>query len=216
MTEHDGTQPSTKQRKSRKTNTANQQYDKQTPAAQRPTNDDTEAWKTHWKAGGQSWRTEPEIDLDRQKYLAERRSITPNIEKGVYSFKDIKLSRADVEWLLATHKSGDIEGAVDWSDEDQRQRKGLDLRGANLRQANLSGLPLARIRGGLEEYGEWKNASVEQRNMAAVQLQGASLMYAQLQGAYLREAELQEAYLWRAQLQGAYLRHAIGINLSPG
>jgi uncharacterized protein YjbI with pentapeptide repeats len=89
------------------------------------------------------WRTEPEIDEERQRFLTERRAILPNVEKGVYSFKDIKLDRADVEWLLATHESDDIRGPVDWSDDDQRERRGLDLRGADLRGVSLQELPLS-------------------------------------------------------------------------
>src|SRR5215472_4874716 len=108
----------------------------QVPTLQRPTTSDPEAWKEYWKAQGQPWRTEPEIDAERQKHLTERRSITPGIEKGLYPFKDMRLSRADVEWLLATHENG--RGAVDWNDENQREREGLDLRGANVRQADLS------------------------------------------------------------------------------
>jgi hypothetical protein len=38
---------------------------------------------------------------------------------------------------------------VDWRDENQRKREGLDLRGADLSDEVFSGLPLARIRGGL-------------------------------------------------------------------
>src|SRR5713101_5784 len=103
-------------------------------ALQRPVNDDKEAWKKYWQAQGQPWRTESEIDVERQKYLAERRSITPNIEQGIYPFKDIKLNRADVEWLLATHDGG--RGPIDWNDESQRERKGLDLRGTLLNHVN--------------------------------------------------------------------------------
>src|SRR5437588_3701304 len=132
MSEKDGALFSTKQRRSHKTNTANQQNGKKARAVQRPPNDDTKAWKAHWKAQGQPWRTEPEIDAERQQYLAERRSITPDIEKGIYPFKDIKLSRADVEWLLATHENG--RGPVKWSDERQHERDGLDFRGADLRR----------------------------------------------------------------------------------
>jgi hypothetical protein len=206
MNEQDGTQSSTKQRRSRKTSIANQQHSKQVPAAQRPHNDDKKAWNTYWKAQGQPWRTEPEIDAERQKHLTERRSITPDIEKGIYLFKDMRLSRADVEWLLATLENG--RGAVDWNDENQREREGLDLRGANLRQENLSGLPLARMRGGLTYGVVWFYATDEQRNMAAVQLQEADLTGAQLQKAHLTEAQLQEADLNGAQLQGADLREA--------
>lgn len=52
----------------------------------------------------QPWRTEPEIDAERQTYLAERRSIMPDIKQGIYQLKYIKLNRADVEWLLGTHE----------------------------------------------------------------------------------------------------------------
>src|SRR5207248_2654395 len=122
---------------------------------QRPITDDPKAWQTYWKAQDQPWRTEPEIDVERQKYLAEQRSITPDIKQGIYPFKDIQLCRADVEWLLATHENG--SGPVDWSDKSQREREGLDLCGANLRQANLSDLPLTRMRGGLPIV-EWHHA----------------------------------------------------------
>src|SRR2546423_1374635 len=140
MGELDGVQASPKQRRGHQTSKQNR--------LQRPANDDKKAWKALWEAQGQPWRTEPEIDAERQKYLAERRSIAPDIEQGVYPFKDIKLSRADVEWLLATHENG--KGPVDWSDEKQRQRRGLDLRGADLRQVDLQRLPLACLHGGLD------------------------------------------------------------------
>ena len=113
----------------------------QVSTLQRPATDDPKAWQAYWEAQGWPWRTEPEIDVERQKYLAERRVIVPDIEQGIYPFKDIKLSRADVEWLLATHENG--RGPVDWSDESQHARKGLDLRGADLHELDLSRLPLA-------------------------------------------------------------------------
>jgi hypothetical protein len=102
----------------------------QVPTLQRPTTNDKENWKAYWKQQGQPWRTEPEIDAERQKYLAERRAIVADIENSTYPFKNVKLNRADVEWLLATHENG--RGPVDWNDEKQRNRLGLDLRGANL------------------------------------------------------------------------------------
>ena len=182
---------------------------------QRPTNDDKEAWKVYWKAQGQPWRTEPEIDPERQGMLAERRRITPDIEQGIYPFKDIRLSRADVEWLLETHA---VLGSVDWKDVLLREHEGLDLRGANLRQVDLSYLPLALLRGGLN-YREWENATEEQRNGAAVRLEGADLKDASLKGASLRGAHLEGAHLrWVqlegadlmcASLEGAYLRFAL-------
>src|SRR5690348_11624601 len=101
MSEQDSAESSTKQRRTRKTNIANQKKDKQAPFAQRPASDDKEAWKTYWKEQGQPWRTEPEVDVERKKFLTERRKITPNFAQGIYPFKNVKLTRADVEWLLA-------------------------------------------------------------------------------------------------------------------
>jgi hypothetical protein len=51
----------------------------------RPTTSDHSAWRAYWQQSGQAWRTEPEIDEDRQKYLTERRVIIPDIEKGKLS-----------------------------------------------------------------------------------------------------------------------------------
>ena len=74
----------------------------QVSTLQRPTTDDPNTWKAYWNAQGWSWRTEPEIDAERQKFLAKRRAIVPDIGKGIYPFKDIEpeLTRADIEWLL--------------------------------------------------------------------------------------------------------------------
>ncbi len=109
----------------------NKHKDKTPHPLQRPTTSDPQAWKTYWKAYDQPWRSEPEINAERQAYLATRREIEPNIETGIYPFKALKLSRADVEWLLATHENG--QGPVDWGKRGLLERKGLDLRGADLR-----------------------------------------------------------------------------------
>src|SRR5579884_3419400 len=87
-------------------------------------------WPAFWAKQGQPWRTEPEIDVQRQAELAARRDITPDVLLGHYPFKGMKLRRADIEWLLATHENG--RGPVDYHDESQRDRVGLDLRGADL------------------------------------------------------------------------------------
>jgi hypothetical protein len=210
VTEQDGTQPSTTQRRSRKTNTANQQTDKPTPALPRPANDDPEAWKAYWKERGQPWRTEPEIDAVRQALLTERRSIPPDIKQGIYPWKDLKLSRADVEWLLATHEHG--RGPVLWEEEQDKaayeRRIGLDLRGAVVEEAtDLTGLPLARVRGGLEP-GEWEPLTAEQRAPASLCLKGALLSWAHLEGAILEDAHLERAHLMDAHLEGADLGDA--------
>src|SRR5713226_6676115 len=89
----------------------------------------------------EAWRTEPEIDVERQLYLAELLARPVDVRQGIYPFKNIKLERSDVEWLLATHENG--LGPVDYSDETQRNRVGIDVRGADLRHANLQNLPLA-------------------------------------------------------------------------
>lgn len=162
-----------------------------------------------------SWRTEPEIDLDRQNTLTACLATQPDIKQGIYPFKGVRLTRADVEWLLVNHENG--LGPVDWNDEQQRKRWGLDLRAADLRQVNLRNLPLARMRGGLMRE-EWQQATLEQRNIAGVHFEGADLSEAHLEGATLEGAHLEratmrrvymrEVNLFRAYLKNAYLRGA--------
>ncbi len=164
-----------------------------------------EEWRKYWQAKGYPWRTEPEIDAKRQDELTKRRRVAPEIEKGIYPFKGVKLSCADVEWLLATHENG--RGPVDWSDESQREREGLDLRGADLQGVNLSRLPLACMIGGL---GMTDNRAVHvyHRKEAAVILNGANLRQAHLEGALLYAAEVRGAGLSDAFLQKAEARWA--------
>jgi len=153
------------------------------------------------------WRTEPEIDAQRQKYLSERHAIQADTKKGIYPFSNIdsKLTRADIEWLLIWL------GPVDWSDKKKRERVGLDLRGADLRGLNLSNLPLMRILGGLN-WDQWKRATLEEREMAAPHLEGTNLSNAHLegailQGAHLEGADLRDAHLEGSKLYGAYLKN---------
>ena len=168
------------------------------------------------------WRLEPRINVRRQKYLDKRRAIIPDIRRGVYPFKGIKLNRADIEWLLVTHEDG--LGLVELSDGPQDEYKGLDLRGADLRGADLHGLPLAHIQGGLTEE-EWFSATSRQCDLAAMHLEGANLSEASLEGAKLCRAHLAKANLSRAFLEGAdlfsanlkeasfYKTHLVGANL---
>ena len=162
------------------------------------------AWHDYWQALGQSWRTEPEIDAERQKFLADRLSITPSIEYGTYPFKDIKINRADVEWLLATYENE--RDPVDLSGE-QHDHNGLDLRGADLRMLDLSNLPLAFMRGGLRQ-DEWTDATPNQRSMATVHLDQASLYMASLEGASFRGAHLEQADIRKARLTEIDLHEA--------
>ena len=149
---------------------------------------------------------ELEIDADRRKYLAERLSMG----SGLYPFKDVRLERTDIEWLLANHESG--RGPVDWPDE--RTRTGVDLRGANLRQVNLCDLPLARILGG-RSWVVPASPNEEQPDIAVVHLEGADLGGAHLEEAFLGGAHLEEAFLGGAHLEKAYLEgtHLEGANL---
>jgi uncharacterized protein YjbI with pentapeptide repeats len=172
---------------------------------QHPPAHDREAWRVYWKAQGQPWRTEPEIDMKRLEELAQRRVTIPDPEQDIYPFKGMKLSRSDVEWLLATHENG--RGPVDWSDESQREREGLDLRGVDLRKVNLSRLPLACMQGGLTG-SVWFYASPEQGIMAAAHMENAILIEAHLEGAKLNDAYLIGANLYQSYLEKAEFKYA--------
>src|SRR5215467_9562696 len=104
-------------------------------------------WRTYWQDQGQSWRMEPEIDEERRAFLNRRRAIRRNVAQNIYPFEGITLSRADVEWLLATHDNG--RGPIDWDDPTQRKCRGIDLHGAILSGVNLRYLPLANATLGL-------------------------------------------------------------------
>src|SRR5260370_418190 len=171
----------------------------------RPSRDDRAAWLAYWQKQDQAWRTEPEIRPERQAELEKCRALVPDIEKGIYPVKGMKLDRADVEWLLATHDGGPVKR----SDEKERVCEGLDVRGADLQEANLHELPLTRLRGGLTS-DEWLKATEEQRSSAVVLMRGAKLYLAQLEeanliGAQLAGANLSGAQLGRANLSGAPL-----------
>lgn len=180
---------------------------------QPPDLNDRNGWVSYWKGQNQPWRSEPEIGKKRQAELKQRLAIVPDIERGIYPFRGIKLSRADVEWLLATHDNG--QGPVIWNDETQSQREGIDLRGADLRRIDLSGLPLTRFRGGLI-LSERINATVKQCEMATALLEGCSLSTAHLEQAGLFMAHLEGANLCRTHLERAFLReaHMEGADLS--
>ncbi len=169
-------------------------------------------WNEYWmKEHSQPWRTEPEIDDERQAYLAGRRAIAPNIAKGIYPFRgehgSITLTRADVEWLLATHESGGQTGPVEWDAPAHRKRSGLDLRGADLSGEDLSSLPLSRLRGGLAG-DEFFGTTMDQFHAAAIRLIGATLRFAHLEGSVLTFGRLDGADLSSAHLESADLYRA--------
>lgn len=160
-----------------------------------------EEWRAHWRTKGFPWRTEPEIDEKRQEELAKCRAIVPDIEKGVYPFKGMKLSRADVEWLLVTHENG--RGPVDWDDKKQRDREGLDLRGADLQGANLDLLPLACTNAGFSTT-ELLRKRKKQRNEEKL-FEGVSFSQTHLEGVNFKGAELEGVKFTGASLQEASL-----------
>src|SRR5215470_11539083 len=201
-----------------------------TTTAQDPPGGHT-SWPDYWKVQGMPWRTQPQIDEERQAYLSERRALTPDIEQGIYPFKEIKLDRADVEWLLATHESEGMRGPVDWNDPKQRGREGLDLRGVDLREADLRRLPLARLRAGLRlselrfmtagqpdleilpgfEVTKGLLASVthlEQARLDGTHLEDACLTFARMELAGDVETHLEGALLLWANLERATLVRA--------
>jgi uncharacterized protein YjbI with pentapeptide repeats len=168
-----------------------------------PKTNDHDAWRSYWIAQGYSWRTEPEITPDRQAYLVDRLAITPNVQRGIYPFKGVELTRADVEWLLVHHEKeyGSKIYMIG------KQSSGLDLRGAILRGVNLSRLPLTETRGGLESTA-WSVSTQEQREAAAIHLENANLARSDLMWSSLRCAHFEGADLRYTHLEGANLSYA--------
>src|SRR6266566_1431841 len=175
------------------------------PSLQPPNMGDDRAWHAYWQAQAQPWRTEPEIDIERQQYLDEHLTIKER-EWERYPFKDIILDRADVEWLLANYN--DERRFTGQSYQLLQKRNGLDLRGADLRKVDLHDLPLK----GVDLY----NAHLEETDLREVHLERANLSAAYLHDAYLYNAHLEDAYLSEAQLNRADLRaaHLEGADLS--
>ncbi len=134
-------------------------------------------------------------------------------QKGIFPFKDVKLDRDDIEWLLANHKPQYAQ--VNWMGQVRRELLGLDLRGADLRGVDLRGISLTNMRGGLD-MEELAYATIEQRDMAGIHLEGANLNNAYLKGAFLGGAHLDYTFLGNTNLENAYLDGAnlAGANLS--
>ena len=169
---------------------------------------DAEMWQAYWNGQGQLWRTEPIIDEERQQRLLSYSQGEVDIERGMYPFKGVRLSRADVEWLLAMQEQRGAETHTGGSNRGKQQQVfGLDVRGADLSGVNLSHLPLMGLHVGLS-LDESRHATVEQSRQAAADLARADLSYAQLQGAHLGRATLDEAVLVEAHLEGADLGKA--------
>jgi uncharacterized protein YjbI with pentapeptide repeats len=173
----------------------------------RPKREDSSTWSAHWTSQDMPWPTEQEIAAERARFLTTRRAIMPNIAEGVYPFKDVVLSRADVEWLLATHESGGVRGPIEWRDQRQRERAGLDVRGADLHGNDLRGLPLARLHAGVTAQEQFV-ASTAQAELAAARFDGADLSGAHLEGATLFGACLERVTATGTHFDQALLAHA--------
>jgi pentapeptide repeat protein len=182
-----------------------EQDDTQGLSRHQPAIDDKEAWKAYWKEHGQPWRTEPEVDRERQHQLIVYQATLPDIEKGIYPFKGIRLSRADIEWLLAMQD--ETRGQHHGNTDGRQKHPGLDLRGADLSQINLNGLPLTHLRAGLS-LQEGRHATVEQSQAAAANMMKADLSTAHLQEADLSRVLLDKAILLETHLEGADLGKA--------
>jgi uncharacterized protein YjbI with pentapeptide repeats len=167
---------------------------------------DAVTWQAFWKQQGQPWRSEPPIDEERQQLLASSLQVDADIEQGKYPFKGMRLSRADVEWLLAAEEERSARQSTGGG-HSREPPPGLDVRGANLSGVDLSGLPLMRLHAGLS-LEEGRHATVEQGRQAAANLAKANLSLAQVQGAQLSRATLDEAVLVEAHLEGADLGKA--------
>jgi len=180
---------------------------------QKPLTNDREAWRAYWLAQQQAWRTEPEIDHTRQEALASRSRLSANITQGVYPFKDMQLTRADVEWLIGMQEEkSKLSGG---GNATQLLPHGLDLRGADLRSAgtgalDLSGLPLAHVRIGLarNEWKGWKVGDATLLQAASGNMDGVDLFESHLEGACLAGTSLVSADLRLTHLEGADLRYA--------
>src|SRR5260370_39677860 len=57
------------------------------------------------------WRTEPEIGPERQEQLTLCLANIPDTKRDILPFKGTKLSRTDVQWLLAAHANERRAGA---------------------------------------------------------------------------------------------------------
>ena len=87
-----------------------------------PNSNEHHAWPAYWQAQNQAWRTEQQIDKQRQEELTTCRANKSNVDEGIYPFKGKKLTRADIEWLLASQEGE--HGPLQGSNVDLRQRRG--------------------------------------------------------------------------------------------
>ncbi len=159
------------------------------------------------------WQTEPEIDPDRQQELTNCLRLDPDPAQHRYPFKDAKLSRADVEWLLLQHRRHTTDRATNPRSRENRWHTGLDLRGAILCDLNLRDLPLAGTLFGAHLVGrddpEWKDLNERGREHPYLtedkDEQTKPGAAADLRCVDLRGADLRDSHFTQADLRGANL-----------
>jgi uncharacterized protein YjbI with pentapeptide repeats len=136
------------------------------------------------------------IDEVRQKQLGDL------IAGGDHPFaSNPPLTRDDIEWLLLLRGS--------------RSRE-LDLRGADLRHANLSGLHLAmaQLQGAYLDDADLTGTDLTGAHLEAARMNRAQLRNAQLVGAWMEAAELANAKLRRTHMDNAHLEGATCRNVN--
>ena len=196
------------------------------PKPQRPAIDDYDAWRIYWQTQNQPWRTEPEINIEHQEELKNYLRFSSEIKGYAYPFEGKKLDRADMEWLVAIYE------------DEHRPVDRLNICGANLRYADLHGLPLTRLQGGIVLSELMDKLTGKPFSLLEPELQESLLsqltdtmiiqiielaetmqvdtMVAQLEGVNLSGAQLRGANLVGTHLEGANLSGAQleGANLS--
>ena len=203
------------------------------PVHPRPLTNDRQTWLDYWKAIGKSWRTEPEISIERQKILehwvtglAAMTLNFPSLDGTTSSIlvvdatdepievDRVDLNRADFEWLLAEYN------AENHLFTEERTELRLVVSRENLCRINLAHLPMQGLcfGGDFDSTGSMgaplyevnlENANLENANLENAHLQAANLQGTNLQAANLQGTLLQGADLRRADLQRADLRRAI-------
>jgi uncharacterized protein YjbI with pentapeptide repeats len=145
------------------------------------------------------------VDAERESFLLNCLSVEADLSQRLFPFKGVRLERRDIEWLIAFQQGTVSQTEVPGS---PRQASGfVDLRGADLRDVDLSRLNLKGMLGGLSDRERFA-ASQDIEEAASVDLRGATLFLTDLDGAQLAGARLDEAYMASARLQGACLASA--------
>jgi uncharacterized protein YjbI with pentapeptide repeats len=130
------------------------------------------------------------LALERQTELRTLRAANEAAERPPYAW--VKLSHADVAWLIAEH------GWVTSDDPGPR----VDLRSANLAHTDLSGMP-------------FRQARFEGAVLFGANLREADCFFAHFTGADLRETQWSGANLAMARMRGVRLNGAdlTGVSL---